>query len=99
MVEQQVWLGPKPSDKDLEADDPYELTGVRYPVAAGVDADRETALTVIEEFALQGWPRDRIAALFADPRAGNAHAIYRRRGDTLLDELFGQVFDSTRGSN
>ena len=95
MVEQQVWLSrrPQPGDKELEVDDPYELTGVRYPVAPGVDAERETALTLIEEFAMQGWGPGSIASLFADPHAGSAHAIFVRRGDTfirgLLDEVFG----------
>ena len=99
MVEQRVWLTKRPEagDKELEADDPYELTGVRYPVVPGVDADRETARTQIEEFAMQGWSRHRIAGLFADPHAGNAHAIYRRRGAALLDELFDEVFGSPRG--
>jgi hypothetical protein len=99
MVEQQVWISkrPGPGNKELEADDPYQLTGVRYPVAPGVDTDRETARTLIEEFAMQGWTRHLIADLFADPHAGSAHAIYRRRGASLLDELFDEVFGSTRG--
>ncbi|MDH3755818.1 MAG: hypothetical protein OEU32_18300 [Acidimicrobiia bacterium] len=101
MAEQRVWLTkrPEPADKDLEADDPYELTGVRYAVAPGVDADRETARTLIEEFAMQGWSPDRIAAMFADPHAGSAHDIYRRRGDLLFDELLDEVFGPTRGSS
>jgi|APSaa5957512535_1039671.scaffolds.fasta_scaffold69829_2 hypothetical protein len=97
MVEQQVWLSkrPQPGDKELEADDPYELTGVRYPVEPGVDAERETVRTLIEEFAMQGWNRDRIAAMFADPHAGKVYDIYRRRGDALFEELFVEVFGST----
>ena len=91
MFEQPVHLSKKP-EKEFEADDPYELTGVRYPVAPGVDADRETARTIIEEFALQGWSAETIGRLFADPHAGHAHAIYQRRGDGLLDELFDLVF-------
>jgi hypothetical protein len=99
MAAQQVWISkrPDPGDKELEADDPYQLTGVRYPVADGVDSDRETARTLIEEFAMQGWKRDAIADLFADPHAGSAHAIHRRCGPELLDELFDQVFGPPRG--
>ncbi len=98
MAEQSVSLSPRrptADDKTLEADDPYELTGIRYPVAPGDDADRATARTLIEEFALQGWSRASIAELFADPHAGHAHSIYCRRGDALLDQLFDQVFGST----
>jgi hypothetical protein len=101
MGEQPVFISskPQPHDKELEADDPYELTGVRYPVADGVDADRETARTVIEEFAMQGWSRQKIGALFAQPQAGHAYDIYRRRGDALLDELFDLVFISSQGAS
>lgn len=100
MGEQPVFISvkPQPHHKLLEADDPYELTGVRYPVADGVDADRETARTIIEEFAMQGWSRQKIGGLFALPQAGNAYDIYRRRGDVLLDELFDLVFISNRGA-
>jgi hypothetical protein len=99
MPEQPVYLTgkPHPQDKAFEAEDPYELTGVRYPVAPGVDADRETARTIIEEFAMQGWSAPAITSLFADPHAGHANAIYRRRGDLLLDKLFDLVFHSSRG--
>jgi hypothetical protein len=99
MASQQVWITkrPDPADKELEANDPYELTGVRYPVAEGVDSDRETARTLIEEFAMQGWKRDQIAGLFADPHAGSAHEIFRRRGGLLLDELFDEVFGPPLG--
>ena len=101
MATQQVSISkrPNPADKELEADDPYQLTGVRYPVAEGVDSDRETARTLIEEFAMQGWNRDQIAGLFADPHAGSAHSIYRRRGSTLFDELFDEVFGPPRGGS
>jgi hypothetical protein len=98
MGEQPVRLSKRPSarDKELEDDDPYELAGVRYPIAPGDDADRDTARTIIEEFALQGWNRLSIANLFADPHAGHVHSIYRRRAGALLDELFDEVFGTNR---
>ena len=94
MVEQRVSISRRadPANKELEADDPYQLTGVRYPVDDGDDADRETARTLIEEFAMQGWLPNRIEGLFADPHSGNAHSIYRRRGGALFDHLFEEVF-------
>lgn len=98
MGEQPVRLSKRPSNraKELEADDPYELAGVRYPVAPGDDPDRDTARTIIEEFALQGWDPPSIAGLFANEQAGHIHSIYRRRGGALLAELFAEVFGTNR---
>ncbi len=100
MTEQQVFLTEEPStttlppgiEKSVEEDDPYALTGVRYPVADGVDADREVALAVIEEYALSGWSRNRIRALFSAPQSGSIHKIARRRGGEFIDELLTIVF-------
>ncbi len=101
MSEQQVFLTTKPEaailaagiDKSVEDDDPYALTGVRYPVAEGVDADREVALAIVEEFALSGWSADRIRELFAAPESGSMHSIARRRGEEFVDNLLGVVFE------
>jgi hypothetical protein len=86
--------GPPPpgAAKELEAEDPYELVGVRYPVPAGVDGDRELARCFVEEFALMGWPRDRVRALFDNPRYEGAHEVLRRRGPGLIDAVTAEVF-------
>jgi hypothetical protein len=97
---QQVFITAKPPSLDLtsegakpaEAEDPYALTGVRYPVADGLDADREVALAFIEEFALSGWTPDRIWHLFSSPQSGSMHDILRRRGPDLVGELLLGVF-------
>ncbi len=100
MAEQRVFITPSQpapgvtpsSAKDLEDDDPYSLTGVRYPIADGVDADREVALALVEEFALSGWPAERIRGLFFAPQSGAMHEIYLRRGDGFVEQQLGEVF-------
>jgi hypothetical protein len=90
-----VQIGPKPvaaADKQVEADDPYELVGVAVPVAPGVDADRALALAFVEEFALSGWRPARIVGLFSAPASGKAHEIWQRRGAALVDDVIRQVF-------
>jgi hypothetical protein len=83
---------PRTFDKEFESDDPYELVGVRYPVPAGVDADRELARCFVEEFAVMGWPRHRVRALFDSPRFEGAHDVLRRRGPELIDAVTAEVF-------
>jgi hypothetical protein len=78
--------------KEFEPADPYELVGVRYAVPPGVDADRELVRCFVEEFALMGWPRKRVRALFDAPRYEGAHDVLRRRGPTLIDEVAAEVF-------
>ncbi|HEX6237847.1 MAG TPA: hypothetical protein VFZ68_11670 [Acidimicrobiales bacterium] len=80
------------SDKDIEADDPYELVGVRYPVAPGVDADRELTRSFVEEYALLGWTPAHVRMLFETPQFAGAHDIRRRRGAALVDEVLAEVF-------
>lgn len=84
-----TWPAP---DKSLETDDPYALVGVGFPVAPGVDADRELAQAFVEEFALSGWPPERIVHLFSEPAGGRAHEIWQRRGAELIDQVIAQVF-------
>ncbi|MFP3900363.1 MAG: hypothetical protein ACLFXM_05885 [Acidimicrobiia bacterium] len=80
------------SDKHAEADDPYELVGVRYPVAPGVDADRELARSFVEEYALLGWTPAHVRMLFETPQFAGAHDIRRRRGPALVDDVLAEVF-------
>ncbi len=104
MSEQVVFLTARPQrpslphgiEKALEDDDPYALTGVRYPVADGVDSDCEVGLALVEEFALSGWPPDRIARLFSAPQSGSMHEIFQRRGRGFVDDLLIAVFGPNR---
>lgn len=89
---------PRGIDKDAEDDDPYELVGVRFPVDAGVDAERELARSFVEEYALLGWSKAKVRMLFATPQFAGAHDIARRRGSALVEEVIAEVFgiDSAR---
>lgn len=104
MNEQVVFLTTKPRgpslphgvEKALEDDDPYALTGVRYPVADGVDSDCEVGMALVEEFALSGWPPDRIAQLFSAPQSGSMYEIFQRRGRGFVNDLLIAVFGPDR---
>jgi len=69
-----------------------ELVGHSYPVSSQVEHDRAAAQTFIEEYALMGWPPDRIRALFDSEEYTACFDIKRRQGDALVDELIAIVF-------
>ncbi len=78
--------------KVSEATDPYEAIAVAVPTP-GHDGMAAMARVFVEEFAMLGWPRERIARMFRIPRYVGPHAVYRSRGpqfvETLLDEVLG----------
>lgn len=80
------------ADKPFEAGDPLELIGMTYPVSPQLDSDREMARTFAEEFALMGWPRDRVRLLFETPHYAGPYAIRRRRGEHFVTEVLTRVF-------
>lgn len=83
--------------KPLEPDDPLSLVPVTFPVGAGDEADRHQARCIVEEYALIGWPADRIRELFHAPHYAATFGIFRRHGsdfvDAVIDEVLGRRVD------
>jgi hypothetical protein len=79
-------------DKQLEADDPYELVAVQVPGPPGYDGPAEMARVFIEEFALMGWPPERILRLFRSRAFAGTHAVYEERGEAFVWALIEAVF-------
>lgn len=82
--------------KHLESNDPFELVGVSHPHEIDVETDRETALCLIEEYALTGFAGSDILELFASPAYGMPNAIFQRRGPAFVRELIAGVFGGGR---
>lgn len=82
--------------KHLETDDPFELVGVPRPGDGDVEADRETARCLIEEYALSGFAASEILELFASPAYGMPNGIFQRRGSSFVRELITGVFGGVR---
>lgn len=83
--------------KEIEADDPYEWVAVRFPAEPGSDPYEEMARCFIEEFALMGFPPERILLLFRSRAFAGTHTIWHERGEgwvrALIDETFGSNAD------
>jgi len=83
---------PPAHEKELDADDPYEIVGFRYPVADGPEADRVLARCFVEEYALMGWSPSQIRELFTTSKYAGAFEIAARRGMELVDAVIAETF-------
>jgi hypothetical protein len=88
----------EPLKKEFEADDPYELVAQEVPVPAGYDAPAAMARTFIEEFALMGWPPERIMRLFKSAAFAGTHSVYEERGEAYVQGLIDEVFGPGKGA-
>jgi hypothetical protein len=84
------------ADKVFEPDDPLTFTAVGYRVEDQVEADRVMARCFIEEFALMGWPAERVRGLFRSGSFTGTHGILERQGETFVDALVAETFDEPR---
>lgn len=85
------------ADKELEADDPYELVAHRAPLQSGTDPDELVARCFVEEFALMGVPASRILHLFRSEFFVGTHAILEERGEPFVQRIINSVFGKNPG--
>ena len=83
-----------------ESTDPYIATVMAIPTP-GYDGVAEMARTFVEEFALMGWSRERIARMFRIPRYAGAYAVLQARGPefvtALIEDVLGPEGESSAG--
>jgi len=73
---------------EAHADDPLELVGV--PVATDLEAVREMAYTIAEEFAVLGWGEERLLKLFRTPFYSGPHRAWQLLGETQIERIVGE---------
>ncbi len=77
-------------NKVAEPSDPFMATAVSISTP-GYDGLAAMGRAFVEEFAMLGWSRERIARMFAMSRFAAAYAVDRARGPEFIDELITQV--------
>jgi hypothetical protein len=80
----------RPLTKQHEQTDPFEAVAVGISTAE--DTTDEMARTFVEEFALLGFPPERVLRLFRNPFYAGAHMVLERRGDEFVRALIREVF-------
>ncbi|MGZ5306397.1 MAG: hypothetical protein ACXWEG_06665 [Actinomycetota bacterium] len=84
-------------DKSYEPEDPFAFTAMGYPVEDQEEADRAMARCFIEEFALMGWPAERVRRLFRSAFFAGTHGIFERQGGSFVDALVAETFEQPSG--
>jgi len=74
---------------EVDEEDPLEIVGVELPVSEEELA--WVARCFIEEFALFGYGREALVALFRDPQYRGVHDIYRRKGEAWVARVVDEV--------
>ncbi len=85
-------VAPSGRRKQAEATDPFLATAVSLSTP-GHDGIAAMGRTFVEEFAMLGWPRERVARLFRVNRYAGTRAVLEALGEQgvadLIDEVFG----------
>ncbi len=84
------------AEKEYESEDPFQPTAVSFSTP-GYDGLEAMARCFVEEYALMGWPPQRIFKLFTVPEFAGSYAIYQQRGPdyvrALITSIMGDVED------
>jgi hypothetical protein len=78
------------TDKEFDPDDPFQPVAIRL-ATPGYDGTEAMARCFVEEYALLGWPADRIFKLFASPAFAGSHSVYVERGADYVRGLIAEV--------
>ena len=68
------------AEKEFELDDPFQPVAVRL-ATPGYDGVEAMARCFVEEFALLGWPPERIFKLFTAPQFAGSYSVFQERGE------------------
>ena len=78
------------ADKEFELEDPFQPVAVSLPTP-GYDGLEAMARCFVEEYALMGWPPERIFTLFTVPEFAASYAVYEDRGPDYVRRLIAAV--------
>jgi hypothetical protein len=78
------------ADKDFEPNDPFQPVAVSL-ATPGYDGMEAMARCFVEEYALMGWPPERIFKLFTVPQFAGSYAVLQERGPDYIQKIIASV--------
>jgi hypothetical protein len=86
------------ADKEFELEDPFQPVAVQLPTP-GYDGLEAMARCFVEEYAMLGWPPEKIFRLFTIPEFAGSHAVLIERGPafvrSVIEAVFGHAFEGS----
>jgi hypothetical protein len=71
------------AQKDLEADDPFEINGVEMPGQTEAEL-RDMVLCIAEEFVREGWSEEKLLEMFKNPFYQGPYLAWKQKGDEYV---------------
>ncbi len=79
------------ADKEFELEDPFQPVAVSL-ATPGYDGLEAMARCFVEEFAMMGWPPERVFRLFTVPDFAGSYSVFQERGEGYVKDLIASVF-------
>lgn len=82
-------------EKTFEEDDPMEMIGVQLPNQTEEQL-RDMALCFAEEFAREGWDRERLLKMFRTPFYQGPYMVWQQKGDDFVCSVIDEAIKMWR---
>ena len=69
--------------KEFDPEDPIEMIGIELPNQSEAEL-RDMALWFAEEFAREGWSKERLLKMFKDPFYQGPYLAWKQKGDEFV---------------
>jgi hypothetical protein len=84
------------ADKEFELEDPFQPVAVALPTP-GYDGMEAMARCYVEEYAMLGWPPDKVFRLFTIEEFAGSYSVLQERGEAfvraIIESVFGEPFE------
>jgi hypothetical protein len=85
------------ADKHFEPEDPFQPVAVQLETP-GYDGLEAMARCFVEEYALLGWPPEKVFRLFTIPEFAGSHSVLLQRGPEFVRSLIESVYGLSAGA-
>ena len=82
---------PTPLVKGCEPDDPLMMVGVGLSNQSEADL-RDMALCFAEEFAREGWSKEKLFKMFHNPFYQGPYLVWKQKGDEFINSVIQEAF-------
>ena len=83
--------------KEFDPEDPFEMVGVELQEQSEAEL-RDMALCFAEEFAREGWSKERLLKMFKNPFYQGPYLAWKQKGDEFVLSVIDEAIKMWRRS-